>query len=188
MGKIVVSANVSLDGVVEDPTGEEGRRAGSWVGLVKDRPELGRLALEEARGAEALLFGRRSHEWFGARWPSRTGELADRLNGLPKFVVSSTLEDPGWSNSTVLRGDVVEEVSRLRREIEGEIVVLASAQLVHLLLEHDLVDELRLKVFPVILGEGARLFGPLSRTTSMRLGEVRALADGFAYLTCERDR
>src|SRR5215475_12430216 len=107
MGKVAISENVTLDGVVQDPAGDEGFRAGGWVGLIKDRPELGRLALDEALGAEALLLGRRSYEWFAARWPSRRGELADRLNSLPKYVVSSSLEEPDWNNTTFLRGDVV---------------------------------------------------------------------------------
>src|SRR6059058_6075222 len=123
MGKIVISDNISLDGVVQDPAGDEGFRHGGWVGLIKDRPELNKLALDEALGAEALLLGRRSYEWFAARWPSRTGELADRLNGLPKYVVSSTLEHPAWNNSTVLKGDVVKEVSNLKQELNGEINV-----------------------------------------------------------------
>src|SRR5256712_7853037 len=122
MGKIVVSENVSLDGVIQDPAGDEGFRLGGWVGLIKDRPQINKLALDEALGAEALLLGRRSYEWFAARWPSRSGALADRLNGLPKFVVSSTLEDPTWNNSTVLKGDVVDEVSKLKRQLSGEIV------------------------------------------------------------------
>src|SRR5881392_3901734 len=145
MGKIVVSENVSLDGVIQDPAGDEGFRLGGWVGLIKDRPKLNKLALDEALGAEVLLLGRRSYEWFAARWPSRSGELADRLNSLPKYVVSSTLEDPSWNNSTVLQGDAVDEVSMLKQELDGEIVVLASFQLVRVLMEHDLVDELRLK-------------------------------------------
>jgi dihydrofolate reductase len=149
MGKVVVSANVSLDGVVHDPAGDEGFARGGWVGLIKDRPELGKLALEEAVGAEALLLGRRSYQWFAARWPTRRGELADRLNTMPKYVVSSTLKDADWPNSTVLKGDVVSEVSRLRQQLAGEIVVAASFRLVHTLIEHDLVDELRLKIFPV---------------------------------------
>src|SRR6266496_4204127 len=111
MGKIVVSENVSLDGVIQDPAGDEGFRVGGWVGLIKDSPQLNKLALDEAVGAEALLLGRRSYEWFAARWPSRSGELADRLNSLPKDVVSSTLKEPNWNNSTVLKGDVVNEVS-----------------------------------------------------------------------------
>jgi dihydrofolate reductase len=188
MGKIVISENVSLDGVVQDPVGDEGFERGGWVGLVKDLPAVNKLALEEALGAEALLLGRRSYEWFGGRWPSRSGELADRLNGMPKYVVSSTLEDPDWNNSTVLHGDVVDEVAKLKQELSGEIVVLASFQLLRTLMEHDLVDELRLKVFPIMLGAGERLFGETSDTKPMRLVETRTLGDGVAFLTYERVR
>src|SRR5215203_6492930 len=124
MGTIVISDNVSLDGVIQDPAGDEGFRHGGWVGLIKDRPELNKLALDEALGAQALLLGRRSYEWLAARWPSRSGALADRLNSLPKYVVSSTLQDPDWNNSTVLRGDVVDEVSKLKQELNGEINVI----------------------------------------------------------------
>ena len=127
MGRIVASENVSLDGVIQDPAGDEGFRHGGWVGLIKDSPELNQLALDEALGAEALLLGRRSYEWFAARWPSRSGELADRLNSLPKYVVSSTLRDPDWNNSTVLTGDASDEVSKLKQELDGEIVVPASS-------------------------------------------------------------
>jgi dihydrofolate reductase len=183
MGKIVVSDNVSLDGVIQDPAGDEGFRRGGWVGLIKDRPGANELALDEALGAEALLLGRRSYEWLAARWPSRSGELADRLNSLPKYVVSSTLEDPDWNNSTVLKGDVVDEVSRLKHELDGEIVVPASFQLVHTLIEHDLVDELRLKIFPVVLGAGERLFGETSGKKPMRLVDTQTLGDGVAFLT-----
>jgi dihydrofolate reductase len=158
VGQIVVSENVSLDGVVEDPAGDEGFERGGWVGLIKNRPELNQLALDEALGARAFLLGRRSYEWFAARWPARSGELADRLNSMPKYVVSSTLEALDWNNATVLRGIVVDEVSRLRQELDGEIVVSASFQLAGALLEHDLVDELRLKIHPVVLGDGKRLF------------------------------
>ena len=185
MGKIVVSDNVSLDGVVQDPAGDEGFRVGGWVGLIKDRPGLTKLALDEALGTEALLLGRRSYEWFAARWPSRSGELADRLNSLPKYVVSSTLENPEWNNSTVLKGDVLDVVSRLKHELEGEIVVPASFQLVHTLVEHDLVDELRLKIFPVVLGAGERLFGETSAKKLMRLVATQTLGDGVAFLTYE---
>ena len=111
MGKLIVSENVTLDGVIQDPAGDEGFRAGGWVGLIKNSPQLGKLALDEAMDTEALLLGRRSYEWLAARWPSRTGELADRLNSVPKYVVSSTLEHPAWNNSTVLPGDVLKEVS-----------------------------------------------------------------------------
>jgi dihydrofolate reductase len=185
MGKIVVSDNVSLDGVIQDPAGDEGFRLGGWVGLIKDSPQLNRLALDEALGAEALLLGRRSYEWFAARWPSRSGELADRLNSLPKYVVSSTLQDPDWNNSTVLKGDVLHEVSKLKQELNGEIVVPASFQLVRTLIEHDLVDELRLKIFPVVLGAGERLFGETSDKKRMRLVETQTVADGIAFLTYE---
>src|SRR6188472_2876038 len=138
MGKIVISENASLDGVIQDPAGDEGFSRGGWVGRIAALPEVAQVALDEALGAEALLLGRRSYQWLAARWPSRSGELADRLNGLPKYVVSSTLADPGWNNSTVLTGDVVTAVSRLKRELHGEINVPASFQLVHTLIEHDL--------------------------------------------------
>ena len=186
MGKIIVSDNMSLDGVIQDPAGDEGFDRGGWVGLIKDRPELARLALEEALGSDAMLMGRRTYEWFASRWPIRTGELADRLNGMPKFVVSSTLERPAWTNTTVLTGDVVDAVSRLKREVGGDIVVPASFRLVCQLLEHDLVDELRLKVFPIVLGGGDRLFGDIGATKAMRLVDVRTLDGETAYLTYER--
>lgn len=156
------------------------------MGLIKDRPELARLALDEALGSDALLMGRRTYEWFAARWPSRSGELADRLNGLPKFVVSSTLENPTWNNSTVLMGDVVDEVTTLKRQFGGDIVVPASVGVVRALLEHDLVDQLRLKVFPVVLGAGERLFGEASRDKPMRLVDLRTLDGDTAFLTYER--
>ena len=183
MGKIVVSENVTLDGVIQDPAGDEGFRAGGWVGLIKDSPQLGKLALDEALGAEAFLLGRRSYEWLAARWPSRSGALADRLNSLPKYVVSSTLEEPQWNNSTVLKGDVLSEVSKLKQELNGEIIVAASFQLVHTLMEHDLVDELRLKIFPVALGAGERLFGETSAKKPMRLLDIHTVEGGVACLT-----
>ena len=185
MGKIVISENATLDGIVQDPAGDEGFRVGGWVGLIKDRPEVAKLALDEALRAEALLLGRRSYEWFAARWPSRTGELADRLNSLPKYVVSSTLEDPAWNNSAVLKGDAVDAVSELKQTLEGEIVVPASIQLVHTLLEHDLVDELRLKIFPVVLGAGERLFGETSDEKPMRLLASQTVERDVAFLTYE---
>ena len=185
MSKIIVSDNVTLDGVVQDPAGDEGFRHGGWVGSIKDRPQLNQLALDDALGAEAMLLGRRSYEWFAARWPSRTGALADRLNGLPKYVVSSTLGEPEW-NSTVLKGAVVEEVSKLKRDLDGEILVLASFGLVHALMEHDLVDELRLKVFPVVLGAGQRLFGKTGDKTALRLTASQTIEDGVLFLRYER--
>jgi dihydrofolate reductase len=186
MGKIVVSDNVSLDGVIQDPAGDEGFERGGWVGLIKDRPELSKLALDEALGAEAMLMGRRTYEWFAARWPSRSGELADRLNILPKYVVSSTLGHPAWNNSTVLRGDLLEEVSKLKHELNGEIVVPASVRIVRTLLEHDLVDELRMKIFPVVLGAGESLFGETSGTKAMRLVDIRPLDGDTSFLTYQR--
>jgi dihydrofolate reductase len=185
MGKIVVSENVSLDGVIQDPAGDEGFRLGGWVGLIKDSPQINKLALDEALGAEALLLGRRSYEWFAARWPSRSGELAGRLNSMPKYVVSSTLRDPDWNNSTLLKGDAVDEVSKLKQELNGEIVVPASFQLLRALIEHDMVDELRLKIFPVVLGDGERLFGETSDKKPMRLVDAQTIEGGIVVLTYE---
>ena len=189
MGRIVMSGpqNVSLDGVVQDPDGQEGFGLGGWFVEFggKDLEEWNKLALEEALRAEAWLLGRRSYEFFGPRWQPRSGELADRLNSMPKYVVSSTLEDPEWNNSTVLKGDVVTEVSKLKQELDGEIVVPASYQLGRTLIEHDLVDELRLVVFPVVLGAGERLFGETGDKKPMRLLDARTIGDGLAYLTYE---
>ncbi|HTA06952.1 MAG TPA: dihydrofolate reductase family protein [Streptosporangiaceae bacterium] len=188
MGKIVVSENVSLDGVIQDPAGDEGFRVGGWVGLIGNSPRLAKLALDEAMAARAFLLGRRSYEWLAARWPSRNGELADRLNTVPKYVVSSTLERPSWSNSTVLRGDVLNAVSELKQQIDGDIVVAGSFQLVHTLIEHDMVDELRLKVFPVVLGAGERLFGATSDKKPMHLCDPQAVDGGVVYLTYQPAR
>ncbi len=187
MGKIIVSENVSLDGVVQDPAGDEGFSRGGWVGLIAAREDVAKIALDEALGAEAFLLGRRSYEWLAARWPSRSGDLADRLNSLPKYVVSSTLEDPDWNNSTVLKGDAVNEVSKLKQGLNGEIVVAGSFQLLRTLIEHDLVDELRLKIFPVVLGAGERLFGETSDKKPMRLLDAQTVEGGIAYLTYETD-
>jgi dihydrofolate reductase len=183
MGKIIVSENVTLDGVIQDPAGDEGFRAGGWVGLIGNSPQLAKLALEEALAAGAFLLGRRSYEWLAARWPFRSGELADRLNSLPKYVVSATLEHPAWNNSTVLKGDALNEISTLKQQIDGDIVVAGSFQLVHTLIEHDLVDELRLKLFPVALGAGERLFAQTNDKKPMRLTGTQTLEGGIAYLT-----
>jgi dihydrofolate reductase len=187
MGKIIVSENVSLDGVVQDPTGEEGFRHGGWFSQIgdKDREAWAKAEFDEALGAEALLLGRRSDEYFATRWSGRSGEWADRLNSLPKYVVSSTLAAPRWDNSTVLKGEVVNEVSKLKQELDGEIVVYASRQLVRTLMEHDLVDGLRLMVYPVVLGAGERLFGEASDKRSMRLLDARTVGDGLAFLSYE---
>jgi dihydrofolate reductase len=187
MGKLVLSGpqNVSLDGVVQDPTGDEGFKLGGWFveSGGKDLEEWNRVALDDALGAEAWLLGRRSYEYFGVRWRPRTGELADRLNSMPKYVVSSTLQEPDWDNSRVLKGDVVTEVSKLKQELDGEIVVPASYQLGRTLIEHDLVDEVRLVVFPVVLGDGERLFGETIGKKPMRLVDTKTIGDGLVYLT-----
>ena len=187
MGKIVISGpqNISLDGVVQDPDGKEGFRLGGWFGQFggKDLEEWSKVALDDALGAEAWLLGRKSYEYFGVRWRPRSGELADRLNSMPKYVVSSTLEEPGWNNSTILNGDVVTEVSKLKQRLDGEIVVPASYQLGRTLIEHDLADELRLVVFPVVLGAGERLFGETSGMKPMRLIDARIIGDSLAFLT-----
>jgi dihydrofolate reductase len=189
VGKIVISGpqNVSLDGVVQDPDGKEGFGLGGWFVQFggKDLEEWNKVALDEALRAEAWLLGRRSYEFFGIRWRPRSGELADRLNSIPKYVVSSTLEDPDWNNSTVLKGDVVTEVSKLKQGLDGEIVVPASYQLGRTLIAHDLVDELRMVVFPVVLGAGDRLFGEASDSKPMRLVNTKTIGNGLAFLSYE---
>jgi len=185
MGKIIVSENMTLDGVVQDPSGDEGFRHGGWVGRIGDRgrDEAAAVALDEALSTESMLVGRRSYEFLAARWPTRSGEFADRLNSMPKYVVSSTLEAPGWNNSTVLGRDAVDAASRLKQELDGDIVVAASFGLVDTLMEHDLVDELRLMVYPFVLGSGRRLFGETRDKKPMRLVETRRIGDGLALLT-----
>jgi len=186
VGRIVISENVTLDGVVQDPAGVEGFGRGGWVGRIgeRGREEAAKVLLDEALGAEAQLFGRRTYEFLAARWPARSGALADRLNDMPKYVVSSTLKDPAWNNSTVLAGDVMQEVSKLKQELDGEIVVAGSIRLVRTLMDHDLVDELRLMIYPVVLGAGERLFGETSDQMPVRLLETRTV-DDLAYLTYE---
>ncbi len=187
MGRIVITTNISLDGVVEDPDGQEGSTLGGWFGQFggKDLEGWAKVETQEALGAEALLLGRRSDEWFASRWLSRSGEWADKLNSMPKFVVSSTLKDAKWSNSTIIRGDVVREILKLKQEIHGEILVYASYQLVHTLIEHDLVDELRLVIFPVLLGAGQRLFSETSDKKPIRLVNVTTIGDGLTFVTYE---
>ena len=187
MGRIVVSENVSLDGVGQDPTGEEDFRHGGWFTKIGngDREAWAKAGLDEALEAEAMLLGRRSYEFLAARWPSRPGQWADRLNSMPKYVVSSTLVDPQWTNTTVLNGDAVSEVTTLKHELNGEILVAASLQLVHTLMEHDLVDELRLIVYPVVLGAGERVLAETSDKKPMRLMGTKTVGDGLASLTYE---
>ena len=189
MGKIVMSGpqNVSLDGVVQDPDGEEGFRLGGWFVRFggKDLAQWNELALQEALSAEAWLLGRRSYDFFGQRWRPRSGELADRLNSMPKYVLSSTLEDPEWNNTMVLKGDAVSVAAQLKQDIGGEIHVPASYQLARTLLGQDLVDELRLVVFPVVLGDGERLFDETSNEKPMRLVDSKTIGEGLAFLTYE---
>lgn len=193
MGSIVVFENVSLDGVIQDPTGEEGFSPHDWrAGLTPtDRQNWDKLLLDDALGAQVLLLGRRSYEFFAARYPDRAGELADKINRVPKYVVSATLADPGWNNSTVLDGDLVDEVSKLKHTVNGEIRVYASSQLVHTLVEHDLVDELRLTIFPLVMGAGMRLFDHTSNPKPvhpklLRLIDTRTVGDSLTYLTYRR--
>jgi dihydrofolate reductase len=182
VGRIVVTEFVSLDGVMEDPGGAEDFKHGGWSFEFARGDEGDRFKLDEALQAEALLLGRRTYEGFAAAWPSRQGEFADKFNSMPKYVVSSTLRDPRWTNSTVLDGDVVEEVAKLRGRLRGDVVVHGSAQLVQTLIEHDLVDELRLMVFPVVLGAGKRLFGDTSDRKRLRLADSKMVGDGVAIL------
>ena len=183
MGRIVVTEFVSLDGVMEDPGGAEDFRHGGWTFEILRGDEGDRFKLDEALSADALLLGRVTYEGFAEAWPSRTGQFADKFNGMPKYVVSSTLEDPEWSNSTVLRGDLADEVAKLKREHDGDIVVHGSARLVQSLVEQDLVDELRLMVFPVVLGTGKRLFAETSDKKPVRLVDSKVVGDGVAILT-----
>ncbi|MBD0338287.1 MAG: dihydrofolate reductase family protein [Thermoleophilia bacterium] len=182
MGRIVVTEFVSLDGVMEDPGGAEGFEHGGWSFEISRGEEGDRFKLEETMGSEALLLGRRTYEGFAAAWPSREGEFADKFNSMPKYVVSSTLEDPSWTNTTVLRGELAEEVARVRDAHEGDVVVHGSATVAQALLDAGLVDELRLMVFPVVLGRGRRLFGETSGKLPLRLVESRTVGDGVAIL------
>jgi dihydrofolate reductase len=207
MGKVVISEFVSLDGVVEDPVGVEGFKHGGWTfetgrgaggedgavgprqegvvsgALLRVPEEVALHILRETLGAKALLLGRVTYGQFSARWPARAGELADKYNNMPKYVVSSTLEDPEWNDSKVIEGDLVEEVSRLKRELDGEIIVYGSIRLARALIEHDLVDELRLMVYPVVLGAGERLFGELSDKKPLRLVDTKTIGDGVVIHT-----
>jgi dihydrofolate reductase len=187
MARIVVTEFVSLDGVMEDPGGAEDFEHGGWTFEI-ERGDGDGFKMEETRASDALLLGRVTYEGFASAWPSRDGEFAEKFNGMPKYVVSSTLEDPEWNNTTVLGGDVVDEVSRLRRETQGEIVVHGSARLVQTLLDSDLVDELRLMVFPVVLGSGRRLFGTSDGKRRMRLKDSKMVGDGVAILIYEPAR
>lgn len=190
MGKIVLATNCTLDGVVQDPDGEEGSKRGGWFKqfVGKDFDAWAEHETDEASRAKALLLGRRSDEWFGSRTPLRSGEWVDRLNSLPKYVVSSTLKDPVWKNGTVLQGDMATEVSKLKQKVDGDILVYGSYQLGHALMERDLVDELRLLIFPVVLGAGERFFGATSAMRPFRVIQTRTLGEGLVLLTYQRVR
>jgi dihydrofolate reductase len=180
MGKIVVTEFISLDGVVEDPGGSEDFKYGGWSFEFSRGEEGEKFKLDEALEAEALLLGRVTYEGFADAWPTRSGEFADRFNSMPKYVVSSTLENASWNNSTVIKGDVAKGVTDLRDQLDGNIVVHGSAQLVRFLLEHDLVDELRLMVFPVVLGSGKSLFGETTEKKTLQLVESKTVGDGVS--------
>jgi dihydrofolate reductase len=182
VGRIVVTEFVSLDGVVEAPGGGESFKHGGWSFEVNRGDEGDKFKLDEALSSEALLLGRVTYEGFAAAWPAREGEFADKFNSMPKYVVSSTLDEPEWNNTTVLNGDVGEEVSKLRQEQDGDIVVHGSPRLVQALLEHDLVDEVRLMVFPVVLGSGKRLFGETTDKKPLRLVDSKVVGDGVTIL------
>jgi dihydrofolate reductase len=175
MSKLVVSEFVTLDGVMEDPGGAEGFDRGGWAFQFERGPEGDKFKLDEVLAADALLLGRRTYEGFAAAWPSRTDEVgfAEKMNTMPKFVVSTTLEEAEWNNSTVIKGDVTEEISRLKQQPGGDILVAGSGELVQTLMQHDLVDELRLMVFPVLLGSGKRLFADGAGATAFKLVEVK---------------
>jgi dihydrofolate reductase len=182
MGRIVVTEFVSVDGVIEDPGGSEEFEHGGWAFEFSRGDEGDKFKLDETMASEALLLGRVTYEGFATAWPSRQGEFADKFNGMPKYVVSSTLENAEWNNSTVLKGDLVEEVTKLRDGADGDVVVHGSAQLAQALLEHGLVDELRLMVSPVVLGSGKRLFGETSNKRPLQLADSRTVGDGVAIL------
>jgi dihydrofolate reductase len=182
MGRIVVTEFMSLDGVVEDPGGAEDYRHGGWSFEFNRGDEGDKFKLDEANESDALLLGRVTYEGFADAWPSREGEFADKFNQMPKYVVSSTLSDPEWTNSTVIDGDLPEEITRLKDQIDGDIVVHGSPMLAQALIENDLVDELRLMVFPVVLGDGKRLFGETSDKKALTLVDSKAVGDGVSIL------
>ncbi|MFL5883717.1 MAG: dihydrofolate reductase family protein [Thermoleophilaceae bacterium] len=188
MGRIAVTEFMSLDGVVEDPGGAEDFKYGGWSFEFERGDEGNKFKMDETMNADAQLLGRVTYEGFAEAWPSREGEFADMFNQMPKYVVSSTLKDPEWSNSHVLEGDVAGSVSKLRDEVDGTLLVAGSIQLVQALIENDLVDELRLMVFPVVLGAGRRLFGETSEKKTLRLTDSKAVGDGVQILIYEPAR
>jgi dihydrofolate reductase len=188
MSRIVVSQFVSVDGVIEDPVGMETLGRGAWSDSASAGAEGHQFNVDEILETEAMLLGRTTYESYAGAWPSRSDEYADRINAIPKYVVSSTLDDPQWNNTTVLTGDVVDEVRKVTERHTGIMLIHGSAQLVHALMEHDLVDECRLKVYPVVVGKGKRYFDDPGRAFQMRLTDCRAVGDGVAILVYERAR
>jgi dihydrofolate reductase len=186
MGQIVVTEFISLDGVVEDPGGAEDYKHGGWSFEINRGDEGDKFKLDETMETEALLLGRVTYEGFADAWPKREGEFADKFNEMPKYVVSTTLSDPEWNNSTVVGGDVPEAVARIRDEADGDVVVHGSASLVQTLLQNDLVDELRLMVFPVVLGDGKRLFGETTDKKALELADSKVVGDGVSILVYRR--
>jgi dihydrofolate reductase len=184
MGRIVVTEFVSLDGVMEDPGGAEGFKYGGWTFEINRGEDGDKFKLDETMAADALLLGRKTYDGFAAAWPSRENEFADKFNSMPKYVLSSTLENPEWTNTTVLRNE--DEIAKLKEEKDEEMVVHGSAQLVQTLLEHDLVDELRLMVFPVVLGRGKTLFGETSDKKPLQLKDTSVVGDGVIIQIYER--
>lgn len=188
MGRIAITEFITLDGVVEDPGGAEGFKRGGWSLNISRGAEGDKFKLDEILASDALLLGRRTYEGFAAAWPSRTGEFADRLNAMPKYVFSSTLGNPTWNNTSVLRGDLATSVAKLKSTHRRDIVVHGSTQLVQALLENDLADEVRLMLFPIVLGSGKRLFAATSDKKPMRLVTTKTVGDGVAILTYEPKR
>jgi dihydrofolate reductase len=186
MGRIVVSEFVSLDGVMEDPGGSEDFKHGGWTFEISTGDEGMQFKVDETMQSEAMLLGRKTYEGFAEAWPERDGEFADRFNGMPKYVVSSTLRDPEWTNTTVVGGDLPSAVAGVREQTSGDVVVHGSAQLVQGLLDADLVDEMRLMVFPVVLGSGKRLFGETTDKKPLKLTDSKIVGDGVAILTYGR--
>ena len=182
MGRIVVTEYISVDGVVEAPSGTEEFERIGWADDFSRGPEGDSFKIEETMASDALLLGRVTYDGFAPVWPLVEGEFAEKFNTMPKYVISSTLEDPEWNNTTVLRGDVVEEVTKVKEKHEGDIVVHGSPQLAQTLIEHDLVDELRLMVYPVIVGAGKRLFGETADKKNLRLVETTTFNDGVHVL------
>jgi dihydrofolate reductase len=177
MGRIVVSEFVTLDGVMEDPGGAEKSRHGGWAFKFERGEEGDRFKVEELMAADALLLGRKTYEGFAAAWPNMNeDEFGQKMNSMPKYVVSKTLTEASWTNSTILSGEVAEQVGRLREEV-GEILVAGSQRLVGALHTHGLVDEYRLMVFPIVLGAGKRLFEGSEEQTALRLIEAKTAAD-----------